>query len=67
MCSECQSTSHILYKSIKTIDRKVYSIEKIALKENEINSITKELNIISQLESNFVVEFIIVGLRKIIL
>jgi alpha-tubulin suppressor-like RCC1 family protein len=48
----------IVYKSIKRIDGKIYAIKKIALNENEINFATKELNIISQLKSNFVVEFI---------
>jgi hypothetical protein len=67
MYCERQSTSDIVYKSIKTIDKKVCAINKITSNENEINSVTKELNIISQLENNFVVEFIIVGLRKIIL
>ncbi len=54
---ECGSFG-IVYKSIKRIDGKVFAIKKVALNENEINSVTKELNIISQLKSNFVVEFI---------
>jgi serine/threonine protein kinase len=48
----------IVYKSIKRVDGKVCAIKYIALNENEINSVNKELGIISQLKSNFVVEFI---------
>ncbi len=54
----------IVYKSIDKIDKKVYAIKKIALNDQEIESVSKELKIISELKSDFVVEFINAWVEK---
>jgi hypothetical protein len=48
----------IVYKAIERSNGKVYAIKKIAFNDKDIEKVSKELNFITELKCNFVVEFI---------
>ncbi len=48
----------IVYKAIKRSNGKVYAIKKIALNDEDIEKVSKELKIITKLKCDYVAEFI---------
>jgi serine/threonine protein kinase len=54
----------IVYKAIDKFDGKVYAIKKIALNEKEIQLVSKELDMISKLKSEFVVDYVYSWVEK---
>jgi hypothetical protein len=48
----------IVYKAIEISNGKVYAIKKIAFNDKDIERVSKELNVITELKCDFVAEFI---------